>query len=137
SRFSPPCRLKTMRYPRPKSCAFRTTGFGAWRLKFLWCLVLGFWCCLPLRSSSSPAPDGQWPMWRHDSVITGHQPLPGAMKEAPRILAKYFVGTQQGIPTFADLRGTGETNDIIIAARARLTAYDPKGNRLWEFAPEG
>lgn len=81
--------------------------------------------------------DGQWLMWRHDAVLTGHQPLPGAMQEAPRVLAKYFVGTQQGTPTFADLRGTGETNDVIIAARARLTAYDPKGNRLWESAPEG
>src|SRR6267142_1467368 len=39
--------------------------------------------------------DGQWPIWRHDGGITGHQPLPGAMKTEPRVLAKYFVGTQQ------------------------------------------
>src|SRR2546423_12962668 len=105
---------------------------GAWCLKSIWNLVVGVWCFLPLISSSSPAPDGQWPMWRHDGGITGHQPLPGAMKTAPRVLAKYFIGTQPGTPTFADLRGTGETNDVLVAARAKLTAYDAQGKLLWE-----
>src|SRR5437763_630811 len=100
--------------------------------KFLWSLVVGVWCFLPVISSASPAPDGQWPMWRHDAAITGHQPLSGAMKAEPRVLAKYFVGAQPGTATFADLRGTGETNDVLIAARAKLTAYDPDGKRLWE-----
>jgi outer membrane protein assembly factor BamB len=76
-------------------------------------------------------------MWRHDGRLTGHQPLPGAMKQAPRVLARYFVGAEQGTPTLADLRGTGKKEDIIIAARARLTAYDPQGKRLWESAPAG
>ena len=58
------------------------------------------------------------------------------MKKAPRVLAKYFVGAAQGTSTFADLRGTGRSEDVIIAARARLTAYDPKGNQLWESAPK-
>src|SRR5436309_1754568 len=30
---------------------------------------------------------GEWPMWRGDPALTGFQPLPGAMKKAPRILA--------------------------------------------------
>jgi outer membrane protein assembly factor BamB len=59
------------------------------------------------------------------------------MKQAPRVLARYFVGAEQGTPTLADLRGTGKKEDIIIAARARLTAYDPQGKRLWESAPAG
>ena len=81
--------------------------------------------------------EGEWPMWRHDGRLTGHQPLPGAMKQTPRVLARYFMGAEPGAPTFADLRGTGKKEDIIIAARARLTAYDPKGKCLWESAPAG
>lgn len=59
------------------------------------------------------------------------------MRQPPRVLAKYFVGAEQGTPTFADLRGTGRKEDVIIAARARLTAYDPAGHQLWESAPAG
>jgi outer membrane protein assembly factor BamB len=76
-------------------------------------------------------------MWRRDAVLTGYQPLAATMKTAPRVLASYFVGAECGTPTFADLRGTGKKEDVIIAAGARLTAYDPKGKRLWESAPEG
>lgn len=59
------------------------------------------------------------------------------MKSEPRVLAKYFTGAEQGTPTFADLRGSGRKDDVIIAARARLTAYDAAGRRLWESAPTG
>ncbi|PWU07981.1 MAG: hypothetical protein C5B50_30440 [Verrucomicrobia bacterium] len=59
------------------------------------------------------------------------------MKQSPRVLAKYFVGAQQGAATFADLRGTGKKEDVIIAARAGLTAYDPAGNRVWESVAPG
>jgi hypothetical protein len=90
-----------------------------------------------LGAAAGVAAEGEWPMWRHDGRLTGHQPLPGAMKQAPRVLARYFVGAEQGTPTLADLRGTGKKEDIIIAARARLTAYDPQGKRLWESAPAG
>src|SRR5437879_5194176 len=44
-------------------------------------------------SAPASAADGQWPMWRHDGRLTGYQPLPGAMKQEPRVLAKYFVGS--------------------------------------------
>ena len=80
---------------------------------------------------------GDWPMWRHDTTLTAFQPLPGAMKTEPRVLVKYFVGSQQGAATFADLRGTGKKDDILITARARLFAYDAGGRKLWESAPEG
>jgi hypothetical protein len=90
-----------------------------------------------LSANTLAAAEGEWPMWRHDERLTGYQPLPGAMKQAPRVLARYFLGAEQGTPTLADLRGTGKKEDIIIAARARLTAYDPKGKQLWESAPAG
>ena len=82
-----------------------------------------------LSATTGVAAEGEWPMWRHDGRLTGHQPLPGAMKQAPRVLARYFVGAEQGTPTLADLRETGKKEDIIIADRARLTAYAPKGRR--------
>src|SRR5262249_47870031 len=81
--------------------------------------------------------EGDWPMWRHDSALSAFQPVAGEMTNEPRVLAKYFVGAQQGSHVFADLQGTGKTNDVIINARARLIAYDAKGKRLWESAPEG
>ena len=72
-----------------------------------------------LSTAALAAAEGEWPMWRHDARLTGYQPLPSAMRQAPRVLARYFVGAEQGTPTFADLRGTGKKEDIIIAARAR------------------
>src|SRR5438045_752263 len=90
-------------------------------------------CIMP----ASAALDGQWPMWRHDGVLTAHQPLPGEMEKLPRVLAKHFVGAEQGTATFADVSGTGKKNDVIIAARARLTAYDSTGKRLWESSSPG
>src|SRR4029077_9785727 len=74
----------------------RRNRIGAWYLKFLWSLVLGIRCLLLQTTFPCVGADGQWPMWRHDSGITGHQPLPGAMTKTPQVLAKYFVGAQQG-----------------------------------------
>lgn len=86
---------------------------------------------------SASAADGDWPMWRHDNRLTGWQAMPANLTSEPRVLAKYFLGATQGAPTFADLRGTGQSNDIIIVARAKLTAYDADGRKLWESAPAG
>jgi len=76
-------------------------------------------------------------MWRHDISLTGNQPLSAHMTKEPRVLAEYFLGSQQGVVTYADLQGTGKKDDIIIAARARLIAYDKKGKQLWESSPDG
>src|SRR5881392_2282136 len=76
-------------------------------------------------------------MWRHDVQITGNQPLSAHMPTEPRVLAKYFVSSQQGTVTYADLQGTGKKDDIIIAARSRLIAYDKNGKQLWESSPDG
>ncbi len=80
---------------------------------------------------------GDWPMWRHDLLLTGNQPLSGGMAKEPRVLAKYFLGAQQGAATFADLLGSGTNNEVIVNARARLIAYDRNGGQLWESSPEG
>jgi hypothetical protein len=78
---------------------------------------------------------GGWPMWRHDAHLTAYQPLPGAMKTAPEVLARYFLGAGTGAVTTADLSGTGTAQEFLIVARARLFAYDAQGQKLWECNP--
>src|SRR5436190_5392176 len=48
-------------------------------------------------------PSGDWPIWRHDTRLTGYQPTPGAMTRPPRVVAKLFLGASPGVVTFADL----------------------------------
>src|SRR3989442_741311 len=80
---------------------------------------------------------GDWAMWRHDAQLTGYQPLPGAIKRAPAVLARYSLGSGQGTPTWADLSGKGGPHEVLMIAGGRLTAYDEKGKRLWESVPQG
>jgi hypothetical protein len=81
--------------------------------------------------------DGDWPMWRHDPILTGYQPTPGAMARAPRILARHFLGASPGTATFADLLGSGRDAELLVLAEARLSAYGADGRRLWESRPRG
>ncbi|HZO88500.1 MAG TPA: PQQ-binding-like beta-propeller repeat protein [Chthonomonadaceae bacterium] len=94
--------------------------------------VLG-WLAL----SAAQGAEGDWPMWRHDTSLTAYQPLPGAMRQPPRVLARYFVGSGQGAHRFADLRGSGRDTEILVTARARLMAYSEQGKLLWQSAPPG
>jgi PQQ-like domain len=90
-----------------------------------------------LGSGAGEEASGTWPQWRHDGPLTGYQPLPGAMRSEPRILARYFVGAEKGAPVFADLLGTGKADDVVIAARAGLFAWDGRGKPLWTCAVPG
>ena len=102
------------------------------------CLCCGVASLLITGTAALAGPQaGTWPMWRHDAGLTGLQPLPGAMAEEPRVLARYFVGARTGTAFFADLRGTGAASDFVIAARAGLTAWDASGRLLWKSAPLG
>src|SRR5690242_17243379 len=83
------------------------------------------------------AAEGDWPMWRHDTRLSGYQPLAGAMKASPRVLAKYLVGIGAGVQTMADLRGTGQSNELLVVTRARVFAYNSEGMPLWTSAPAG
>ncbi len=97
-----------------------------------------FWLAnFSIASGSEARPQGDWPMWRHDARLTGYQPLPGAMKRAPEVLAKYSLGAGPGAATWADLSGKGQAHEILMVARGHLSAYDEKGKRLWECVPQG
>jgi hypothetical protein len=87
--------------------------------------ILGFHFCALLAAIFAPtalAADGDWPMWRHDTALTGYQNMPGAMRSEPRILARHFVGAGIGVPTFADLLRSGRDSEILIVAGSRLDA---------------
>lgn len=88
-------------------------------------------------SSLVVAAEGDWPMWRHDTKLSGYQPLAGAMARAPRVLAKYAVGAWSGVQTVADLRGTGQSNEVLVVTRGRVFAYTMEGMPLWTSAPMG
>ena len=81
--------------------------------------------------------DGDWPMWRRDSALTGYQPTPGAMAKEPRVLARLFLGASPGTATLADLLGSGRDSEVLVLAGARLAAYGADGERLWESRPQG
>jgi hypothetical protein len=98
------------------------------RLIALLLLVLPSW---------AQAADGDWPMWRHDSLLTAYQPLPGRMTEAPRVLAKHVIGASRGATTFADLLGTGKDTEVLVIARGRLLAHAESGKQLWNYTPQG
>ncbi|MEW6754629.1 MAG: FG-GAP-like repeat-containing protein [Candidatus Latescibacterota bacterium] len=80
---------------------------------------------------------GDWPLWRRDRLLTAHQPLPGALAKAPRVLAETDLGADSGPVLAADLEGSGRARGYLVLARARLHAFDAGGRPLWEASPAG
>ncbi len=100
-------------------------------------MTFSFFSGLPLFVAAAFTASGDWPMWRQNAHLTAYQPLPGAMKTPPEVLARYFLGAGTGTVTPADLSGTGTAQEFLIVARARLFAYDAQGQQLWECNPTG
>jgi hypothetical protein len=96
------------------------------RYQFLAALVVPMLC-----AQAVAEPAGGWPMWRHDSRLTGYQPLPGGMRQAPRVVAKHFLGASPGTRMPADLRVRGKQDEILVCARGRLSAFDAAGKPMW------
>lgn len=69
-------------------------------------------------------------MYRHDTGLIAYQPLPGEMKSAPKIVAKYFLGAAPGSTTAAALR-PNEAGDVVMLARGQLRAFDAHARELW------
>ena len=100
-------------------------------------MVFSFLSGLPLFVKAVFTAAGDWPMWRHDAHLTAYQPLPGAIKKNPEVLARYFLGAGTGAVTPADLSGAGTEGEFLVLARSRLFAYDAQGRQLWECNPAG
>lgn len=81
--------------------------------------------------------EGDWPMWRHDPTLSGHQPVPGSMTKEPRVLARHRPGASPGAATFADLLGSGKDAEVLALAVSRLDAYARDGTPLWQSQPRG
>src|SRR4051812_21415056 len=75
---------------------------------------------LSAQTTRASGSGGDWPMWRHDGGIVGYQPLAGAMKSEPHVVAKYFVGASAGASTAADLHGGGKKMDLLTCARGKI-----------------
>ncbi len=77
-------------------------------------------------------------MLRRDPSLTAYQPMPGAMKKAPSVVAKYHVGTLPAEEAKrVDLFGKGEPNEFLVCANSQLIAYDADGKQLWSAHQPG
>lgn len=70
-------------------------------------------------------------MYRQNGRMIGYQPLPGAIAQPPRVVAKHFLGASSGSRTMVDLHGSGHAQDSLVVARGKLSAFDPDGKPIW------
>jgi hypothetical protein len=76
---------------------------------------------------------GDWPEPRQNSCLTGMQPLGGAMKEPPVVVASFDLGRSAPAITPVSL-SAGETVGLCIVAGA-LSCYTPDGALKWSSHP--
>lgn len=75
-----------------------------------------------------------WPEPRGNSHLTALQRTPGAMKEAPKLLAEYDLGrVQPGLTIFQD---QGTTLALALAAGA-IDCFEQNGRERWKAHPRG
>jgi len=76
---------------------------------------------------------GDWPEPRQNPCLTGIQPLSGAIKEPPRVLASFDLGRSVPAVTPVNLPG-GDALGLCIVAGA-LHCYTPDGTLKWSSHP--
>src|SRR5437870_3844742 len=93
-------------------------------------LYVGF-LLLPLGLVSAAGGPGDWPEPRQNPHLTAIQPLAGAMKSAPRELARVDLGrTRPAVRAVTRPGGAGPLGLCIVAGALRC--YEPTGSLLWE-----
>ncbi len=81
------------------------------------------------------AAPGAWPEPRQNAHLTALQPLPGKMREAPRVLARYNLGcTAPGVQRASQPDGA-ETGLAIVGGA--LFAFTPDNALKWTSHPRG
>lgn len=96
-------------------------------------LICSFWCLAPAGAWAAP---GNWPEPRQNPCLTAIQPVPGAMTEAPRLLARFDLGRSQ--PVIAPVaRSDGQGHVGLCVVGGALRCYDTKGALLWTSHPAG
>lgn len=78
------------------------------------------------------AAPGDWPEPRHDADLTAVQPVAGAMRSAPAVVAEYDLGRSAPGLTAVD---EGRSHLAVVAGA--LHCYDPTGRERWVARPAG
>jgi hypothetical protein len=92
--------------------------------------ALAFALSLFAMKASEAAP-GDWPRPRQNAALTGSQPLPGRMAQAPALKARWDLGRTRPAYTLAD-------PDLALALHGgALYCYDLKGQLQWQVHPPG
>ncbi|HUW60899.1 MAG TPA: VCBS repeat-containing protein [Candidatus Bathyarchaeia archaeon] len=94
--------------------------------------MVTFFCFMVLALFSAP---GDWPEPRHNACLTGIQPLSGAIKEPPTVLASFDLGRSVPAVTPVNLPA-GDALGLCIVAGA-LQCYAPDGTLNWSSHPPG
>ena len=107
----------------------------AMRLTLLTCLLF---LRITAPAHSCHAEDrGQVPIIRSDLWLTSRQTLPGAMRKAPSILARYRTPKTKAALVLANVNGDGETGIVLAFRAGDLRAYTSAGKILWQAEVPG
>lgn len=88
-----------------------------------------------LAASAAQAAPGDWPEPRQNAQLTGIQPMPGAMKSAPALLARFDLGRSQ--PSVTPVTLPDGTNLGLSLVVGRLLCFEQSGALRWESHPAG
>jgi outer membrane protein assembly factor BamB len=89
-----------------------------------------------LSSVVASAASGDWPEPRQNAHLTGIQPMPGKMANAPAVAAKLDLG--RSAPSLQAVKLPGDKGWIGLAIVAgALQGYDPSGAQKWNCHPAG
>ncbi|MCW3098100.1 MAG: hypothetical protein JWL77_3718 [Chthonomonadaceae bacterium] len=90
-------------------------------------------------AQSDPHPDrpGSWPTPRQNRQLTGVQPMAGAMRHAPGVVASLPFERGHGAITVIASKPNGIQDTIIEIVGGRLRCYRMDGTVKWESHPAG
>ena len=109
------------------------TKISSLSFRSFFCLACAF-ALFPAVGFSAP---GAWLEPRQNHHLTGIQPLPGAMKTVPSLIAKYDLGRSKPSVTPALIAGTTDEYVGLCLVSGALYCYDTKGDCLWICHPPG
>lgn len=93
------------------------------------------WRAVPAAADGQPV--GDWPTLRQNQQLTGLQPMPGAMRTAPKPVARLSFGKGIGMLTPFASRAGGPVDRVLGIASGAARCYTPAGKLLWSTHPVG
>jgi outer membrane protein assembly factor BamB len=90
----------------------------------------------PLAAAGSPA-KGDWPRPRQNGGLTAHQPLPGRINSAPRVVAELSFARRAPLLRPISVAAGGEPDRAVQVTDGKLVCWSLVGKKLWESHPPG